>query len=143
MANLAGDIVVVVFGLLGVLEWRAQVHQTNNGPVEVIKMKMRSLTHGKPPESASTEAAPSATPPDSSSKPEMQVEPPPQPQNQNPAREYADHCPGNDGSGKCLRTLGLQQHLPGVQLLSRLHPPANQPVAGQLNCQTVTKANAE
>ncbi len=40
--------VVVVFGSLGVLEWRAQVHQTNNGPVEVIKMKMRSLTRSKP-----------------------------------------------------------------------------------------------
>ena len=36
-------VVVVVFGWLGVLEWRAQVGQANNGPVEVIKMKMRGM----------------------------------------------------------------------------------------------------
>ena len=62
--------VVVVFGLLGLLEWQAQVHQTNNGPVEVVKMKMRSL--GKTPASASTESSSS----DSVPKPDMQVESP-------------------------------------------------------------------
>ena len=62
--------VVVVFGLLGLLEWQAQVHQTNNGPVEVVKMKMRSL--GKTANNASTESSSS----DSASKPDMQVESP-------------------------------------------------------------------
>src|ERR1039458_401293 len=41
-------IVVLVFGWLGVLEWQAQVRQTNDGPVEVIKMKMRGLAHSEP-----------------------------------------------------------------------------------------------
>ncbi len=74
---------VLVFGFLGVLEWRAQLRQTNNGPIEVIKMKMRSLNHGKPAENANTESASPATASDSASKPEIQVEPPSQPQQQN------------------------------------------------------------
>ena len=88
--------VVLVFGFLGVLEWRAQVRQTNNGPVEVIKMKMRSLTHSKPAENASTESASPATPADSASKPEMQVEPSSQPQNQNPAANTATSAATKD-----------------------------------------------
>ncbi len=79
--------VVVVFGLLGILEWQAQVHQTNNGPVEVVKMKMRSL--GKM--AASTESS------DSASKPDMQVESP-QPQKQSAAANDATSTPEQEAA---------------------------------------------
>ena len=39
----------LVFVVLGVLEWRSQVNQTNNGPVEVIKMKIRNMWRGSSP----------------------------------------------------------------------------------------------
>ena len=88
--------VVLMFGFLGALEWRAQVRQTNNGLVEVIRTKMRSLTHGKPAEIASTESASPATSPDSASKPEMQVESPANPQNQNPPASTATSTQAKD-----------------------------------------------
>ena len=75
---------VLVVGFLGALEWRAQVRQTNNGPIEVIKRKMQELTHNKPTDSASTESATPAAG-DSISKSEAQVEAPPKSQSQNPA----------------------------------------------------------
>ncbi len=60
---------VLVFAVLGVLEWRSQVNQTNTGPVEVVKVKLREMMggHNSPPSSpgsTDTEAA----------KPAMQVE---------------------------------------------------------------------
>src|ERR1035438_1279370 len=76
--------VILVVGFLGALEWRAQVRQTNNGPIEVIKTKMWNLTHNKPAESASAESASPATPSDSASKSEMQVGPSSNPPKQNP-----------------------------------------------------------
>jgi hypothetical protein len=92
-------VVILVFSWLGVLEWQAQVRQTNNGPVEVIKMKMRgmarngpleiikakmrSLAHGMAAENASPGPAS-----DSASKPEMKVESP-KPRSQNPAANAA------------------------------------------------------
>ena len=79
--------VVLVFGFLGLLEWRAQAHQTNNGPVEVIRIiraKIGNLTHGKPAENAIVESPSPAGRTDSASKPEIQVEPSSQPQAENP-----------------------------------------------------------
>ncbi|MGB7555060.1 MAG: hypothetical protein WBM04_11855 [Candidatus Korobacteraceae bacterium] len=122
--------VVVAFGALGVLEWQAQVHQTNNGPVEIIRMKMRSLTRGRPPESAGTEAAPSATPADSSSKPEMQVEPSPQPQNQNPSANTTTTTPATTGAASAPTT-GTATTAPGSSAPVTPSPNANQPAAGQ------------
>lgn len=122
--------VVVVFGSLGVLEWRAQVHQTNNGPVEVIKMKMRSLTRSKPAESTSTEGAPSAAPADSSSKPEMQVEPSPQPQNQNPSANATTTTPTTTGAASVPAT-GAATTTSGSSAPVTPSPNANQPAAGQ------------
>jgi hypothetical protein len=46
-------VVVLVFGYLGVLEWQAQVRQTNDGPVEVAKTKLRSMGYLKPAEDPS------------------------------------------------------------------------------------------
>ncbi|MGA9646318.1 MAG: zinc ribbon domain-containing protein, partial [Candidatus Korobacteraceae bacterium] len=106
-------VVVLVFSWLGVLEWKAQVGQTNNGPVEVIKMKMRSLApngsleiikakmrslaHGMAAEKASPEPASPATSSAAASKPEMKVEPP-KPQNQNPAANPATSPQAEDAA---------------------------------------------
>jgi uncharacterized protein len=46
-------VVVLVFGYLGVLEWQAQVRQTNDGPVEVAKTKLRSMGYLRPAEDPS------------------------------------------------------------------------------------------
>jgi hypothetical protein len=72
---------VLVFGVLGVLEWRAQVRQTNNGPIEVIRMKMRGL--GNPSENAGNQSSSPGAASDSTSKPVMQAEPPSEAQKQN------------------------------------------------------------
>jgi zinc-ribbon domain len=76
--------VILVFGFLGVLEWRAQVRQANNGPLEVIKMKMRNLTRGKPAESPRVDSASVATNAGSGAKPELQVGATSKPPNPNP-----------------------------------------------------------
>ena len=97
--------VVGVFGWLGVLEWKAQVGQASDGPVEVVKMKMRgmapngrleiikakmrSLVHGVAAEIASPAPGAPATAANSASKPEMKVESPSKPQNQNSAADTA------------------------------------------------------
>lgn len=69
--------VAVVLVALGVLEWRSQVHQTDNGPVEVIRTKLHKL--GQSAMSQITgEPAPAG---DDNAKPEIQVreQPPAQP----------------------------------------------------------------
>src|SRR5208337_636334 len=72
--------VLLVFGVLGVLEWLSRVNQTNDGPLEVITMKIREITHrnSQAPQSAA-ETSPST--------PERQaeVQPKPQAQDQNAA----------------------------------------------------------
>ena len=69
---------LLVFAVLGVLEWRSQVNQTNDGPVEVVKVKLRDLTgrYNSPPPSANSADANAA-------KPAMQVEEQPKSQTQN------------------------------------------------------------
>src|SRR5271165_992277 len=71
---------LLVFGVLGVLEWLSRVNQTNDGPLEVITMKIREITHrnSQAPQSAA-ETSPST--------PERQAEvhPKPQAQDQNAA----------------------------------------------------------
>ncbi len=81
--------VVLVFVVLGAMEWRAQSNQTDNGPVEVIKAKVRNWKNGgqsqladQPAESAST---------DNSTKPDMQVQEQPKPQQQNQAANPAQN----------------------------------------------------
>ncbi len=67
--------VVLVFVGLGWLEWRAQVNQTDNGPVEVIRTKLRKL-HGAVVQMTSD----SSTAGNDSAKPDMQVQEQPQAQ---------------------------------------------------------------
>ncbi len=60
--------VVLLFAGLGYLEWRAQVNQTNNGPVEVIRTKLRDWRQTA---SQMTDSAPSP----GAAKPDIQVQP--------------------------------------------------------------------
>jgi hypothetical protein len=90
--------VVLIFGSLGVLEWRAQVRQTNNGPLEIVKLKMRNLTHGKLAESTHADSTSPVTASDFASKPEMQVEAPPKPQNPNRSASTTTSDEGKDAA---------------------------------------------
>jgi hypothetical protein len=63
---------LVVFGGLGYMEWRSQVHQSNNGPIEVIRAKIRDLRHALPSETDQPNAADS-----NAAKLETQVGPQP------------------------------------------------------------------
>jgi hypothetical protein len=121
--------VVLVVGFLGALEWRAQVRHTNNGPIEVIKMKMWNLTHGKPAESASAESASPVTPSASASKPEMQVEPPSNPPTQNPPANTATSAAAKGAANvpnTTAATAPLARSVPATPA-----PIGNQPAAGQ------------
>ncbi|MGA3055006.1 MAG: hypothetical protein ABSD63_12425 [Candidatus Korobacteraceae bacterium] len=136
--------VVVVFGWLGVLEWKAQVGQTSNGPVEVVKMKMRgmapngrleiikakmrSLVHDVAAEIASP-APPPATASNSASKPEMKVEPPPKPQNQNSAADTATSPPAEDAA--TAHSTNPATTPPANSAPDTTASPGNQPAAGQ------------
>ncbi len=61
---------LLVFVALGLLEWRSQVNHTNNGPVQVIKMRFQKLMnrYNPPPQTADVADANAA-------KPGMQAEP--------------------------------------------------------------------
>ncbi len=109
-AWLSVAVVVVVLAVLGLLEWRAQAYQTNNGPVQVIKTQISHWKHGilasllsKPASNAAstptsqpgsnaasaTGSNPATAPtsaPGSNGTPEIEVQQQPQaqPQNQNP-----------------------------------------------------------
>jgi hypothetical protein len=74
--------VLLVFVVLAVLEWRSRVNQTNDGPVEIITMKIREIGH-----SNSQAPQPAGAADSSISKPTTQVEvtPTPQAQDQNAA----------------------------------------------------------
>jgi len=66
--------VIVLFVGLGLMEWRSQMAQTNNGPVAVLRARLRNWRHNAQPP-ASNQAAPAATGATSTgSQPEMQVQ---------------------------------------------------------------------
>lgn len=69
--------VLLIFAALGVLEWRSQASQSNNGPVEMIKMKVRNWTKGAL-SATSSEPAPASSAADTN-QPEIQVQPQNQP----------------------------------------------------------------
>ena len=64
---------VIVIAVLGIVEWRSQSHQTDNGPVEVMKAKVRDLKNGGQSPAADQSA-------DNGAKPDMQVQEQPKPQ---------------------------------------------------------------
>ena len=82
--------VALVLVALGVLEWRSQVHQTDNGPVEVIRTKLHKLGQSAMSQIAG-EPAPAAY---DNAKPEIQVQE--QPHGQPPVRTSTT---GTDNAG--------------------------------------------
>ena len=80
--------VVLVFVVLGTMEWRAQSNQTDNGPVEVMKAKVRNWKNGGQSQLADQPAEPST---DNSTKPDMQVQEQPKPQQQHQAANPAQN----------------------------------------------------
>jgi len=139
-------VVVLVFGWLGVLEWKAQVGQTNNGPVEVIKMKMRgmapngsleiieakmrSLAHRMVAENASPEPASPATSSDAASKPEMQVESP-KLRNQNPAANPVASTQAQANDAATVPDTNAATTPPANSAPVATGPTGNQTAAGQ------------
>jgi hypothetical protein len=83
-------IVILIFAGLGYLEWRAEKNQSNNGPVEIMKMQIERLKGKKgavvtPASSTAPEATPSgAQPQPGTSGPDMQVVPGQKPQTATP-----------------------------------------------------------
>ncbi len=66
--------IVLVFAALGVMEWRSQVYQTDNGPVQIIRTKLRNWRH-EATAPANSEPAPATTASgEVNSKPDMQVQ---------------------------------------------------------------------
>jgi hypothetical protein len=65
---------LLIFVALGVLEWRSQGNETNFGPVEVVKTRVRNMWRGSSP---APQAAGSAE--GEAAKPTMQVEEQPKP----------------------------------------------------------------
>ncbi len=90
--------VVVVFVALGLMEWQSQIHQTDNGPVQIIKTKVRSLTKSSQSQNG-VENAPAGSVADSSnSKPDMQVQEQAKPQAQNQASNPSANQPAPPAS---------------------------------------------
>ena len=86
-------LVVLLFAVLGLLEWRAEMHQTNNGPIGVVKMQIERLKGKKGsvvtpvnPTDTTPEGTPAgSTPPAQPNNPNQQGTPQQQPQNTAPA----------------------------------------------------------
>ena len=111
--------IVVVFAGLGLMEWRSQSHQTDNGPVEVMKTKVRSLTKDSVAQGSSDNAA--ASLPSDNSKPDMQVQQQAKPQ---PAATSPQTLAANSSS-------------------SSRSPSGSTAAASQPNASTVASAGAQ
>ena len=92
-------VVLLIFGALGALEWRAEKNQSSNGPIGIMRMQIDRLKGKKAVITPASETAPEPAQPGSTSQPsgsgpEMQVAPrqkpqpnPPQPVNNNASPE--------------------------------------------------------
>src|ERR1019366_1362257 len=134
-------VVVLVFGWLGVMEWQAQVRQTNNGPLEIIKTKMRSMAPNGPLEIIKAKmrslargmAAENASPEpasNSASKPEMKVESP-KPRSQNPAAPPATSPQAQANDAASVPDTNAATTPPASSAPVATGSTGNQPAAGQ------------
>jgi len=87
-------IFIGLFAVLGLMEWRSEKAQSNNGPIGVMKMQIERLKGRKgavitpPPSSEASDAVtPSSSVKPNSSGPEIQVVPPAKPQSTTPEPE--------------------------------------------------------
>jgi hypothetical protein len=81
--------VVLIFAGLGYMEWRTQVNQTDNGPVEIMKTKIRNWTSGGTAPASET-AGPDA-PAASNTKPQMEVQE--KPKTEQPSQQPSSNAP--------------------------------------------------
>jgi len=123
--------VVLVIAALGVLEWRAQTTQTNNGPIEVVRTKFHDWRTAV---EARYDGQPAPAGGDANSKPEMQVQEQPKPADQQqggsdtagnatapqPAGSPADQMANNSAG----QSTGAQ---PGAPPAASPNPPAAKP----------------
>jgi TPR repeat protein len=129
---------LLVFVSLGLLEWRAQVNQTNSGPVEVLKMKLRNVWRGDSP---APQAAGSAEV--SVARPVTQVDqqPKPQDQDQNPSSSpnapsaAMPNKPAASDANPAANATNSQQSAPTV---SESPAPAGQKVASPIPSASVS-----
>jgi hypothetical protein len=101
----AAAIVLLLVGL-GVLEWWAQTKQTNDGPVEIIRTKLRELRHGST-QPASTSAAPASA--DTHGQPEIQVQEQTKPAGPPPTVTSDDPSKANSAPAAAATADGSQQ----------------------------------
>jgi Sel1 repeat len=121
--------IVLIFGVLGAMEWRAQRNQTGTGPVEVIQAKVRDLRHQNPSQTGSEPATP-VTFGDNTAKPEMQV----QEQSKPPAKDQTTTANGTAtsaaNSSSPHATPPTNASAPALNASSKA-PTASQSVAGR------------
>ena len=127
-------LVVLIFAGLGWLQWRAQVEQTNNGPVEIVKAKVRDWKQRIPALTGSEPAAANSA--GTNSKPETQAQPQRQPRNQG---GNANGPAADAGSGTAAETT-LSPKPETTQLASQTSEPTS--VAPGTNAKPAAAAAA-
>ena len=119
-------IVLGIFAVLGILEWRAEKSQSSNGPIGIMQMQIDRLKGKKgavitpPPSSPATTAPAQPTPGlrPNSSGPQMQVAPQPKPQaaNPQPANNHeTTPKPGNPGVASNPPATKTQPEIPSAK----------------------------
>ncbi len=121
--------VVLVFVGLGFLEWRSQVNQTDNGPVEVIRTKLRKI-HG----AVAQMTGDSGTPSDNNSKPDMQVQ-------EQPHAQPAQQPNPNDVTGAAT-TGSAQSQQPADQSANNAQRPNAQTTPAPSNATPTPAAES-
>ena len=106
--------VVIVIAALGIIEWRSQSHQTDNGPVEIMKAKVRNLENGGQSPAADQTVA------DNGGKPDMQVQEQPKPQQPTQAANQPQSSNAPAGNAAASQTAVTTVRPPAVTT-----PPPN------------------
>ncbi|MGB8887540.1 MAG: hypothetical protein WCC87_12505 [Candidatus Korobacteraceae bacterium] len=120
--------VVLLFAGLGAMEWRAQRNQTGNGPVEIIKTKIRDLRQqNSSPAGSEPAAQPSGS--ENNAKPEMQV----QDQSKPPAQDQAAAAgsPATSSASSTNATAAAPNGAAPASTTPATTPAKNQAPAGQ------------
>ncbi len=121
--------VAAVFATLGVIEWRSQVNQTDNGPVEVMKAKIRDWRHRATTQPSQT--APLAST-DSNAKPDMQVAEQPKPSTAIPSTSGGQTgSPNNPGGSSANSSTATSAPGTNPPTVATTAPPASTTTAGK------------
>ena len=127
----------LVFAALGLLEWRSQVNQTNDGPVEVVKTKFRGLMsrYSSPPQSADSADANAA-------RPVMQAEEQPKSLAQDQAATANPNAPGATSTNSAPAASDANAGTGAASPLQSTTLPAGNPLpAGQKTAAPVPSSS--